>query len=171
MAEAPDTSESSAGDPFEIAKIRQLVRLMRDNDLSEIDLRRGETRIRLRRGAPNDDVAGIPLHPEPRGSGEMSIVPASSSPAAAESKSSVASDRSVVIKSPIVGTFYAASTPDAEPFVKVGSKVTNDTIVCIVEAMKVFNEIQADITGTIVEILVENGAAVEYGQPLFRVET
>lgn len=75
------------------------------------------------------------------------------------------------IESPMVGTFYAASTPDADDFVTAGSKVTPDTVVCIVEAMKLFNEIEADVKGEIVEVLVENGQLVEYGQPLFLVKT
>ncbi|NBC11507.1 MAG: acetyl-CoA carboxylase biotin carboxyl carrier protein, partial [Planctomycetes bacterium] len=74
------------------------------------------------------------------------------------------------IDSPMVGTFYASPSPDADAFVAVGSKVKPDTVVCIVEAMKVFNEIKAEAAGEIVEILVENGAAVEYGQPLFRIK-
>lgn len=75
------------------------------------------------------------------------------------------------IESPMVGTFYAASSPEAGPFVSVGSKVSPDTVVCIVEAMKLFNEIEADVKGEIVEVLVENGQLVEYGQPLFLVKT
>ena len=74
------------------------------------------------------------------------------------------------ITAPMVGTFYAAPAPDAEPYVKVGSKVKKDTVVCIVEAMKLFNEIEAEVEGEIVEILVENGQLVEYGQPLFLVK-
>lgn len=75
------------------------------------------------------------------------------------------------IVSPMVGTFYAAPSPDSDPYVTTGSKVQPDTVVCIVEAMKLFNEIEAEVTGEIVEILVENGELVEYGQPLFRVKT
>jgi acetyl-CoA carboxylase biotin carboxyl carrier protein len=80
-------------------------------------------------------------------------------------------DIGTVIKSPMVGTFYSASSPDAPPFVKVGDHVGPETTVCIVEAMKVFNQIPAEISGRIVAMLVENGAPVEYGQPLFKVAT
>ncbi len=76
-----------------------------------------------------------------------------------------------IVKSPMVGTFYRAVSPESQPFAKIGEKVTSDSIVCIIEAMKVMNEINAEITGTITEVLVENGDAVEYGQPLFKVKT
>jgi acetyl-CoA carboxylase biotin carboxyl carrier protein len=76
-----------------------------------------------------------------------------------------------IIKSPMVGTFYRAASPDSPPFTDIGKKVSDDSIVCIIEAMKVMNEIQAEISGSVVEVLVENGEAVEYGQPLFKVKT
>ena len=76
-----------------------------------------------------------------------------------------------IIKSPMVGTFYSAASPESPAFVKVGSKVSNDSVVCIIEAMKVMNEIQAEMIGTISELLVENGEAIEYGQPLFKIKT
>lgn len=86
-----------------------------------------------------------------------------------DTKSNVAFDYEIT--SPMVGTFYSAPNPESDPFVSVGSSVTKDTVVCIVEAMKLFNEIEAEVTGEIVEVLVENGELVEYGQPLFRVKT
>ena len=76
-----------------------------------------------------------------------------------------------IIKSPMVGTFYSASSPESPAFVKVGTKVNNDSVVCIIEAMKVMNEIQAEMSGAITELLVENGEAIEYGQPLFKIKT
>jgi acetyl-CoA carboxylase biotin carboxyl carrier protein len=76
-----------------------------------------------------------------------------------------------IIKSPMVGTFYSASSPESPPFAKVGMKVSNDSVVCIIEAMKVMNEIQAEMSGTITELLAENGEAIEYGQPLFKIKT
>ena len=76
-----------------------------------------------------------------------------------------------IIKSPMVGTFYSAASPESPAFVKIGSKVSNDSVVCIIEAMKVMNEIQAEMSGTISELLVENGEAIEYGQPLFKIKT
>ena len=148
--------------------IRQLVKLMVDNDLSEIDLEGEGEKIRLKRGHPGG--GGVPMHYAP--------MPApGSAPAAGGSHASAAptddadadDDDGPTIDSPMVGSFYTASSPDAEPFVKAGDKVTPDTVVCIVEAMKVFNEIKAEQAGTIAEVLVETGQAVEFGQPLFRL--
>jgi acetyl-CoA carboxylase biotin carboxyl carrier protein len=162
---------SGEENPFDMARIRQLVRLMRDNELSEIDLRWEGSRLRLRRGPEGVVVPqwtsapaiGAAPQPAPAGTSQSS-----SGDGGAPAK--VADSHLTTINSPIVGTFYAASGPDVGPFVTVGSRVSPDTTVCIIEAMKVFNEIPASLSGTVREILVENGAPVEYGQPLFRVE-
>jgi acetyl-CoA carboxylase biotin carboxyl carrier protein len=151
------------GNPFDIAKIRQLVRLMRDNELSEIDLRWANSRVRIRRGPDGSAFVTVP-QPGPAPQASRSNEAPADAPTKADSKPSQ------TINSPVVGTFYASPSPDAEPFVSVGSRVSADTIVCIVEAMKVFNEIPAGVNGVVREVLVENGAAVEYGQPLFRYE-
>ena len=149
--------------PFDISKISELVRLMSENELSEIDLRWQQARVRLRRGSDNVVTTTVaPAMPFPPAAAAP-VVP--SAPPANEPTHEV-----LTIDSPIVGTFYTASSPDAEAFVKVGSKVAADTVVCIVEAMKVFNEIPAGLSGTVAKVLVDNGAAVEYGQPLFEVE-
>lgn len=165
------TEPSSApdGSAFDIGKIRQLVRLMRENDLAEIDLRWQNSRVRLRRG-PDPSAspvmyAAAPLPPAP----PARVASDASDPAGPTTPAGTASHLAT-INCPIVGTFYASSGPDAEPFVRVGSKVVPTSVVCIVEAMKVFNEIPAGLSGTIAEILVENGAAVEYGQALFRIQ-
>ncbi|HTQ38025.1 MAG TPA: acetyl-CoA carboxylase biotin carboxyl carrier protein [Pirellulales bacterium] len=160
-------SESGAGDIFDVKKVRRLIELMKEHDLAEIDLRQGEQRVRLRRGAepfissgasPSSGVAMPAMtHSAPAGG---------QTPAAATESADLA-----VIKSPMVGTFYAASSPETPPFVKVGAHVGPDTIVCIIEAMKVFNEIPAEISGQVAAVLVENGAPVEYGQPLFKIDT
>lgn len=151
--------------PFDLAKIRQLVRLMRDNELAEIDLRWKDSRVRIRRGqdaAAAPIVSTTPSTPSPPRPGPFTSTPE-------ETPKSPSSDL-LTITSPIVGTFYASPGPDVGPFVAVGSKVMPETTVCIIEAMKVFNEIPAGVSGTIREVLVENGAPVEYGQALFRVE-
>ena len=148
---------------FDISRIKQLVRLMRDNDLSEIDMQQENARLRLRRGATQVFTAAAPV-----AAPAVAATPAPAESAAA--KPAAPASNLTDIKCPIVGTFYAASSPDVEVFAKVGTRVSPDSVVCIVEAMKVFNEIQAGCSGTIREILVENGAPVEYGQVLFRVE-
>ena len=154
---------STPGDVFEVRKVRRLVELMNEHDLAEIDLRQGDQRIRLRRGAdPATTTIAAPLGV---------VAPRAESEAApAETPSAPPPDDSTLIRSPMVGTYYAAASPDAPPFVKVGDQVGPETTVCIVEAMKVFNEIPADCEGKIVATLVESGDAVEFGQPLFRIE-
>jgi acetyl-CoA carboxylase biotin carboxyl carrier protein len=136
--------------------------MMKEHDLAEIDLRQGEQRVRIRRGAEPvvTGPAQAAYYPPPAAkSGGEAAAP--SAPAAADLPT---------IKSPMVGTFYVASGPDSPAFVKVGDHVGNDTIVCIIEAMKVFNEIPAEMSGKIAAVLVENGSPVEFGQPLFKIE-
>ena len=151
-------------DIFDLRRVRRLVELMKEHDLSEIDIREGETRIQLRRGSDPLVTAVAPRAAAP------AAAPAASPPAAADSRR--AEDAYVaVVKSPIVGTFYAAPNPESPPFVKVGDHVGPETNVCIVEAMKVFNQIPAEVSGKIMAVLVENGQPVEFGQPLFKVDT
>jgi acetyl-CoA carboxylase biotin carboxyl carrier protein len=159
-------SSPSQGDIFDVRKIRRLVELMNEHQLSEIDLQQGETRIRLRtRGEPGASSAGPPGSAAAQAGGPPAG--AETSPPSAEA----AAEHLTVIKSPMVGTFYAAPDPDSSPFVRVGDHVGPDSVVCIVEAMKVFNQIPAEISGKIVAVLVENGEPVEFGQPMFRVDT
>ena len=158
---------SNPGDVFDVRKVRRLVELMNDHDLAEIDLRQGEQRIRLRRGPEGQVVTAMP-GVAPLAVPAPAVAPAPSSPVAAAS--APAADSGTIIKSPMVGTYYSATSPEAAPFVKVGDQVGPETIVCIIEAMKVFNEIPAECSGKVVEVLVENGAAVEFGQPLIRLE-
>jgi acetyl-CoA carboxylase biotin carboxyl carrier protein len=151
--------------PFDVQTIKSLVALMSRHDLSEIDLREGELRIRLRRGvhgpAPAPGPAAAPAQPAPA---HAAVVPADRPEADRPGKTLH------LIKSPTPGTFYARPKPDAEPYVRVGARVTPTTVVCQIEAMKIFNEIQAECSGVITEILVENQQPVEYDQPLFRVD-
>ena len=161
----PVTEETSnIPSPFDVRTIKYLVGLMSRHDLSEIDLREGDLRIRLRRGARETIIPPAVQPPTPPG---PAITPATNSaPPAAEKPSK----HLVPIKSPTPGTFYSAASPDAEAFVHVGSRVAPTTVVCVIEAMKIFNEIQAECTGVITEILVENQQPVEYGQILFMVD-
>ncbi len=153
------------GDVFDVRKVRKFIELMNEHDLAEIDLRQGEQRIRLRRGPEAVTVAAMPT---------MSAAPVavSSSSGGGERKAVAAADdsKALVIRSPMVGTFYSAANPDSPPFVKVGDHVGSDSTVCIIEAMKVFNEIPAECSGRIAAVLVSNGDAVEFNQPLFRLE-
>lgn len=159
---------------IDASKLKELVQLMVDNDLSELDLRDANEKVTIRRGPPPTQGVIQTYAPAPVA---MTAAPAAAAPAkgAAPAASAAAvggGDDSglIAIESPMVGTFYAAPNPDAGPFVKAGSSVSNDTVVCMIEAMKVFNEIKAGKSGKIERILVKNGEAVEFGQKLFLVK-
>jgi acetyl-CoA carboxylase biotin carboxyl carrier protein len=156
----------SGGDIFDVKKVRRLVELMKEHDLAEVDLRQGEQRVRIRRGA-EAFFAQTPMMAAP-------AVSSQAAPAAGGGESKAAAPATggdyAVIKSPMVGTFYASSSPESPPFLKVGDHVGPDSIVCIIEAMKVFNEIPAEMSGKVVAVLVENGAPVEFNQPLFKID-
>lgn len=161
-------SPANPGDIFDPRKIRRLVELMKEHQLSEIDLQQGDVRIRLR-GAREPKMVTVETA-RPTVVVEQTsrtAPPGDAKPPAAP----VAEGNFELIKSPMVGTFYSSPNPEAPSFVKVGDHVGPETTVCIIEAMKVFNEISAEVTGKVVAILVENGEPVEYGQPLYKVET
>jgi acetyl-CoA carboxylase biotin carboxyl carrier protein len=164
-------SGSGSNDVFDVRKVRRFIELMNEHDLSEIDLRQGDQRIRLRRGPETVTMATAPSMAVPAASPS---VPASAGggPGPAGKPAGTAADESktIPIKSPMVGTFYATANPDSPAFVKIGDQVGPETTVCIVEAMKVFNEIPAECSGRIVAVLAQSGDAVEFGQTLFRVE-
>jgi acetyl-CoA carboxylase biotin carboxyl carrier protein len=166
----PEGEPSNIPSPFDVRTIKYLVRLMGKHDLTEVDLREGDLRIRLRRGVKGGAeaiaVAPIAVPVAPPTAVHPVTVPAP--PAVAPSEAPAKSLHE--IKSPTPGTFYAASGPDAEPYVKIGTRVNPDSVVCIIEAMKVFNEIPAECSGVIVAIMIENGQPVEYGQVLFKVD-
>lgn len=153
------------GDVFDVRRIRRLVELMKEHDLGEIDLREGETRIRLRRTGDT-----VTTHFEPRPM-PAAPIPSGGTASAAAIAPPASDANTVLIKSPMVGTFYGAASPEAKAFVRVGDHVGPDTTVCIIEAMKVFNEIPAEVSGKIMAVLVQNGEPVEFGQPLFKVDT
>lgn len=166
MSEPETKAEIPEDSVFEVKRIRRLVELMKEHDLSEIDLRESRHRIRICRGpreAPRP-AYGPPAPPPPPPAAPQAVT----SPAAKVPPAD--SPNTVTIKSPMVGTYYSKPNPKAEAFVKVGSKVDVNTPICIIEAMKVFNEIPAEVRGTITAILVEDGEAVEFDKPLFKVE-
>lgn len=151
---------------MDIEKIKTLTELMVDNDLSEIVFREGEDRIMLRRAGAQAPASSTPPPMQ------MAAPAPAPQPAAAPAPMPVSAPVDAgmdSLESPMVGTFYTSSDPDSPPFVKVGDKVTPDTVICIIEAMKVFNEIKAEKTGTITSIDVSNGAAVEFGQSLMKI--
>ena len=152
----------------DIQKIKRLIKIMKENGLSEIEIKHGDDKIALKRAQPqgfiNHPIAAVPV------SGHESVAAAQADTAGAIAGSEATGEDLAEIKSPIVGTFYATPSPDSEDYVEVGSRIDSQTVVCIIEAMKVMNEIKAEMSGTISEILVSNGQAVEYGQVLFRVK-
>jgi acetyl-CoA carboxylase biotin carboxyl carrier protein len=155
----------NAGDVFDVRKVRKFIELMNEHDLSEIDLRQGDQRIRLRRGPEAVTVATMPtMSPGMVASGS------SGSGERKAPEAAVDDSKAIFIRSPMVGTFYSAANPDTPPFVKVGDHVGPESTVCIVEAMKVFNEIPAECSGRIAAVMAQNGDAIEFNQPLFRVE-
>ncbi len=142
-----------------IEKIKNLILLMNDNNLAEVEIEEEATKIRLKKNSLGTVQTSIQL-PDVKPSlqeGSTKYLTSKDEPSASE------------VVAPMVGTFYT-SAPGAEPYVDIGDNVGDETVVCIIEAMKIMNEVKAEIKGKIIEILVENGAAVEYGQPLFCVE-
>jgi len=143
---------------------------MTDNELVEVEIKHGDDKIFLKRSHGQQVVNQVPVMRIDSGSAAVGAQTPeiSSQPTAAQP--SPGAENLAEIKSPIVGTFYATPSPDSDPYVEVGAAVGPQTVVCIIEAMKVLNEIKAEMSGTIVEVLVSNGQAVEYGQPLFKVK-
>ena len=159
---AKEKNETGTDSVFEVKKIRELIELMQEHELNEVDLKQADQRIRLRRGPEGQPVTYA--QPQPA----APVAAAAPAPTAAAA-AAPANDDTFTIDSPTIGTFYARPKPDAADYVKVGDVVTEDTIVCIVEAMKMFNEIPAGVSGKIVEILVNNEDPVDNNKPLFRV--
>ena len=164
--DAPAKTAAADEGPFSLIALRKLVGMMERHGLTEVSLKSGDVHWKLRRGP--EPTAAMPV-----------ALPTSAAPAVAPAApTSVAPPAAVaakpiegpVIKSPTVGTYYPSPSPDDPPFVTVGSRVERDTIVCLIEAMKVFNQIPAEASGVIAEVLVANGDSVEYGQPLFRLK-
>ena len=144
-----------------LKEIREILELLKGSDVSEFELGRGDTLLKLRRGPANVSV----LMPPPAPTAPASA--ASSPPAAASDPPPKPTYKEIL--SPIVGTFYRSPAPDAAPFVEVGTRVVKGQVLCIVEAMKIMNQIESDTTGTIAAIIVENAQPVAYGQALFHV--
>lgn len=154
---------------MDLRKLKTLIDLVSESNVSELEITEAEGKVRIVKGPVGAPVAvAAPA---------MAGAPAASTPAVALPAAAVAAAAvevpvasGHVVKSPMVGTFYTASSPEAKPFVQVGSVVKEGETICIIEAMKILNEIEADKSGTVSRVLVDNGQAVEYGQPLFMIE-
>lgn len=154
---------------MDLRKIKTLIDLVQQSGISELEISEGEERVRISRGGgpvamPAPGTQTVYIAPPPPGGGDAPQAPAPESAAG-----STPEPEARVIKSPMVGTFYRSSAPGAKPFVEIGQAVKAGETVCIIEAMKLLNEIESDLDGVIKEVLVENGQPVEYGQPLFTI--
>jgi acetyl-CoA carboxylase biotin carboxyl carrier protein len=153
---------------MDLRKLKTLIDLVSESNVSELEITEAEGKVRIVKSAP---LAAAVLAPVVAAAPAVAAPPApAAAPAAVEAVAAPAVPKGHIVKSPMVGTFYRSSSPGAKAFVEVGQTVKEGQAICIVEAMKILNEIEADKAGTITEILVENGQAVEYGQPLFVVE-
>ena len=153
-----------------IEEIRELIQLVTETGIAELEVQRGENRVRIKRSPgvetsvvlPSAMVAAAPL-------AQVPSAPAPAAPPGPAAPAAKAPDSLIYQKSPIVGTFYEASSPDTPPFVRIGEHVTAGKVLCIIESMKLMNEIEADIAGVIESKLVQNGQPVEYGEALFGI--
>ncbi|MGH6627785.1 MAG: acetyl-CoA carboxylase biotin carboxyl carrier protein [Burkholderiaceae bacterium] len=150
---------------MDLRKLKTLIDLVSESNVSELEITEAEGKVRIVKGggALVQAVAAPVVMAVP-------ALPAAAAPATAAAAPAVAAPTGHVVKSPMVGTFYRSSSPGAKPYVEVGSQVKEGDTICIIEAMKILNEIEADKSGTVTQILGENGKAVEYGQPLFVIE-
>ncbi len=157
---------------MDLRKLKTLIDLVSDSNVSELEITEAEGTVRIVKSAPAPVAVMAPMHaPAP----VVAPAPVAAAPVPAAAPAAPVADVEVVaaghtVKSPMVGTFYRSSSPGAKAFVEVGSQVKEGETVCIIEAMKILNEIEADKSGTIIKILAENGQAVEYGAPLFIIE-
>ncbi|KMN44157.1 MULTISPECIES: acetyl-CoA carboxylase biotin carboxyl carrier protein [Bacillus] len=160
---------------FKIQEVRELIKLIDSSNIDEFEYKKDGTTIKMKKRGNEVVTMQTPVtkqvvQPVAPVEVETAVAAAQVEVPKQEEKKAVQNENLHKITSPMVGTFYSSSSPDTPPYVSVGDKVSKDSIVCIVEAMKLFNEIDADVEGEIVEILVNNGQLVEYGQPLFLVK-
>lgn len=156
-------------------ELKELIDFLIEKDISEFELERGDVKVRIKRGG--ETAAPVIAHALPMAAMPMAAPPAqgshapaaSAAPPASPSPAAAAEEGLHTVKSPIVGTFYEAPGPGALPFVKPGDQVAAGQVLCIIEAMKLMNEIESDMSGEVVKVLVSNGQPVEYGQPLFAI--
>lgn len=151
---------------MDLRKLKTLIDLVSESNVSELEITEAEGKVRIVKseGAVVQQFVAAPMQ------AAVQAAPVAAAPAVAAQAAAPAAAEGHVVKSPMVGTFYRASSPGAKPFVDVGSQIKEGETICIVEAMKILNEIEADKSGTVVRVLGENGQAVEYGQPLFVIE-
>ena len=155
---------------MDLRKLKKLIDLVQESGIAELEITEGEEKVKIVKGGVVSVSAAAPMSPQPAPALGAAAAPAATPAAAVQAAEAPAGQEGHVVKAPMVGTFYRSASPDAKPFVEVGQAVKEGDTICIIEAMKLMNEIEADAAGTIKAILVENGQAVEFGQPLFVIE-
>ncbi len=154
-----------------LKELKELIEMLKDTDISEVEIERSGVKVRLRKGGDVTFHPAMPRMEYPPAAIVAPAVPEAAAPAAAAEKPAESAKSSQIkVTSPIVGTFYRSSSPDKPAYVETGDSVKKGQVLCIIEAMKLMNEIESETSGKIVQILVENGHPVEYGQPLFVIE-
>ncbi|MDP1650814.1 MAG: acetyl-CoA carboxylase biotin carboxyl carrier protein [Rubrivivax sp.] len=153
---------------MDLRKLKTLIDLVSESNISELEITEAEGKVRIVKSAPVGFAAPMAYTMAPAPQAAPAVIVAES--AAPVVPTPVAEPTGHIVKSPMVGTFYRASSPGAKPFVELGDSIKEGETICIVEAMKILNEIEADKSGTVTKILVDNGQAVEYGQPLYVIE-
>ena len=165
----PKRARCAGKSPVDMAAVHEIIQVMEAHHLTEFEIDHRDFHVRLCRGSGSEGLVATPAmlaHPPPAvplvaGSSRAGLLPPPNEPAEEEG--------TIPVNSPMVGTVYRSASPDADPYISVGDRVTEETVVCIIEAMKVMNEIKAEVEGEVVAVLVENGEPVEYGQPILVV--
>ena len=155
---------------MDLRKLKTLIDLVSESNVSELEITEAEGKVRIVKGGGVPPQAAAPLVVPAANAAPQVTAGTGSGPAPAPAAAAPAAPTGHIVKSPMVGTFYRAASPGGKPFIEIGSQVKEGETVCIIEAMKILNEIETDKAGTVTQILVENGQAVEYGQPLFVIE-
>lgn len=154
---------------MDLRKLKTLIDLVSESNIAELEITENEGKVRIVKSGGATFAAPVMTMPV-AAAAAAPAAPAALPPAEAPAAAAAPAVSGTVVKSPMVGTFYASSTPGGKPFVEVGSSIKSGDALCIIEAMKIMNEIEAEVTGTVRQVLVENGQAVEFGQPMFVIE-
>jgi acetyl-CoA carboxylase biotin carboxyl carrier protein len=152
----------------DIKDIKAIIDLMKKNSITEFELERQDSKIRLKRG-PNGGAPVVQYDEQPMAGGTAPVLLPAAVPSTSAGMPQTPATGEIEVKSPMIGTFYRAPSPEAASYVEIGSEISPESVVCIIEAMKVMNEIKAEVKGVITQVLVENAKPVEFGQPLFKV--
>ena len=151
-----------------LKELKEMITLKNENGLTELEVEKDNVKVKLKK-QPSGVIAQEVIRHAPESSGHIALAPVAQKEFSAPTQPTVAADE-FVVRSPMVGTFYASPSPEAEPFISVGKVIKEDDVLCIIEAMKLMNEIKAEMAGTVTAVMVKNGQAVEYDQPLFHVK-